>query len=208
MGTSSFWLFAALAAVVSYLLGGLNGSILLSNLIYHQDIRTLGSGNPGFTNYKRSFGGVSAWIVMVIDIAKTLVPVLLFRYLFGTYCSAPQFGAAFAGLFAMLGHAYPLWYGFRGGKTFVAGATAIWFVDWRIGLVAAALFLTLLFTVHIMSLASVSAALLCAVLIPFSDFESAAVPVIVALASALLIWRHKSNLIRLAHGEEKKFYLF
>ena len=70
------------AAVASYLWDGLNVSIILSNLIYHEDIRTKGSGNPGFTNFKRAFGSKWAWPVFFLDIIKTAVPMVVFGLLF------------------------------------------------------------------------------------------------------------------------------
>ena len=71
-----FYLTCAAFAVPAYLIGGINGAIMLSKMIYKQDIRELGSGNPGFTNFKRVYGlNAAAWVVMVFDIVKAMIPV-------------------------------------------------------------------------------------------------------------------------------------
>ena len=145
----------SVAAAVSYLLGGVNGAILASKLLHHEDIRDFGSKNPGFTNYKRVYGnGFVTWMVLIFDIVKTAVPVCLTAVIMWMCYDEWQFGAQFAGLCAMLGHCFPVWYRFKGGKAFMAGFATIWFVDWRMTLMAMALFLVLLFTIKYMSVAS------------------------------------------------------
>lgn len=204
----NFYLLLGLSALLAYLCGGINAAIILSHAVYHKDIREFGSKNPGFTNFKRVFGGRCAWFVFVLDLLKTIVPVLcsalLFRHFFGMW----QFGAAYAGFFAMLGHAFPVYYGFKGGKAFTAGAAAVWFVDWRMGLIAAAVFLGLLFTVHIMSLASISAAAVCPISLFFLSPSSGGTLLFCFLSATLLIVRHHANIARLIHGKESKIYLF
>lgn len=214
-----------IAAVVSYLVAGVNPSILLSKLFYKQDIRTVGSKNPGFTNFKRLYGWKLAWLVLLIDVAKAVLPCLGFGLAFravGVLDSAAyevgsaftgnnfSLGASFAGIFAMLGHAYPVWYRFRGGKAFLVGATAVWFIDWRVGLICAGVFFLLLFTVQIMSISSMSAGVVCPFAVAFLPGACAHPVVLVCciLAAILLVWRHKPNIIRLIHGEESKFKLF
>ncbi len=211
--------------VVAYLCGGANGAIIFSKLVYHKDIREYGSKNPGFTNFKRVFGPKLAWFVFLFDILKTVVPVLsaafLFRY-FGTDVTEDasllwKFGAAYAGIFCMIGHAYPVWYKFKGGKTFSCGAAIVWFIDWRVALVVAGIFLlSLLLVTKIMSLSSCLAALcfpigtLTVGLITSSMGTTLYLIMVIInfLGAALLIFRHKENLGRLFRGEEKKFYLF
>lgn len=197
-----------LSAVIPYLIAGVNPAILLSKTVYHQDIRTQGSKNPGFTNFKRVYGWKLAWLVFLLDISKGAIACLvggfLFRYAIGSF----QLGAAYGAFFAMLGHAYPLWYRFRGGKTVSVWLCSIWFVDWRAGLVAVGVFLVvLLLAVRIMSVASMSASLANVVgLVIFG--ADAAIVALAAAASILLIWRHRANIVRLVHGNESKFRLF
>ena len=158
-----FVILCCTVPVVAYLCGGSNGAIIFSKLIYHKDIREYGSKNPGFTNFKRVFGSKVAWFVFIFDILKTVVPVVIASFLFssfGTDIGAEswllwKFGAAYSGLFCMIGHAYPVWYRFKGGKTFSCGVAIVWFIDWRVGLICAAIFLlSLLLITKIMSLSS------------------------------------------------------
>ena len=214
-----------IAAVVSYLVAGVNPSILLSKLIYKEDIRTVGSKNPGFTNFKRVYGWKFAWLVLLIDVSKAILPCLVFGLAFGAVGVLDpmdyevgsiftgnnfQLGAAFAGIFAMFGHAYPIWYRFRGGKAFLVAATSVWFIDWRVGLICAGVFFFLLFTVQIMSISSMSAGVICPVAVALIPRACAhwAVLVCCIVAALLLIWRHKPNIIRLVQGKESKFKLF
>ena len=166
-------------AVVSYLLGGVNGAIIMSRLVYHEDIRKSGSNNPGFTNFKRVYGlNAAAWSVMLIDILKTALPVFLSAVYMGVmYDDMWQFGAQFAGLFCMLGHCFPVWYGFKGGKAFIAGFATIWFVDWRMTLIA------------------------------YLGYSNVWVEVLAIAAAALVIIRHYPNFVKLVHGTESKFTL-
>lgn len=203
-----YYLFAAAAlfAVTAYLIGGINGALIMSRLVYRQDIRTLGSGNPGFTNFKRVYGlNAATFTVLFIDIAKTAVPVLLSALFFEKAAGLWQEGAAFAGLFCMIGHCWPIWYGFKGGKAFIAGFAVTWFVDWRMALIAMAVFALFLFTVKIMSLSSCIAALTCPIVLGLLGPASLWAWCLCAASALLVILRHKSNFVRLVHGEEPKF---
>lgn len=197
-----------LAAIVPYLLAGVNPAILLSKMIYRQDIRTQGSKNPGFTNFKRVYGWKFAWLVFLLDLCKGILACVfagyLVRYAWGNF----QLGAAYGALFAMLGHAYPVWYRFKGGKTVMVWLASIWFVDWRAGLIAIGVFLLLLFTVKFMSLASISAGIAFLIALGFLGTSHTAVLPICAVSVLLLIWRHKANIGRLVEGTESKFNLF
>lgn len=196
------------AAICSYLMAGINPAIILSHAIHKTDVRLYGSKNPGFTNYKRTFGGFDSWLVLILDMTKTVVPVLAFSLIFGSVLDERQLGAAIAGLFAMIGHAYPIWYKFKGGKAFVAGAVTIWFTDYRVAAIASAVFLLLLFTVKLMSLSSMTAGIMCPILLFVFGVDNKATIVLSILSVALLVWRHHSNIVRLVRGQEKKFYLF
>ncbi len=201
-----------IAAVTAYLVSGINPAILLSRAVYKQDIRTVGSKNPGFTNFKRVYGWKLGWLVLLIDVVKGILPCVVFAVAFreldiigeGSF----QLGAAFTGLFSMLGHAYPIWYRFRGGKAFLVAASVIWFIDWRVALIAAGLFLLILFTLQIMSVSSLTAAISCPISLALFGFSHPVVIICCILSVILLYWRHKSNLVRLVHGKEPKFRLF
>lgn len=205
----TFYILLVLGAVSGYLFGGINGAILLSKAVYGKDVRDYGSKNPGFTNFKRVFGnGLPTWCVMLIDIAKTIIPVLVFSILFDKYCEMRQFGAIFTGFCCMLGHAYPVWYKFKGGKTFMTFATTVWFVDLYMALIFLAVFALFLFTIKFMSLSSMAASASCPISLLILGYDHLAVPIIALLCAVLLIWRHKANIVRLIKKEESKFHLF
>lgn len=196
------------SGVISYLLGGLNGAITASKLFHHEDIREKGSGNPGFTNYKRVYGnGIVTWLVLIFDVVKTMFVVSVTAWVMGAFFDLWQFGAQFAGLCAMIGHCYPVWYRFKGGKAFMAGFATIWFVDWRMTLMAMGLFFLVLFTFRYMSVASCTASAFCPIVLPFLGVSSIWVELLAILAAALIILRHHENFGKLLRGEESKFSL-
>ena len=200
------WLYIA-AALSGYLLGGVNGAIILSRLVYHEDIRTKGSGNPGFTNFKRVHGFCPAtFAAMAIDIFKTIIPVVTFMLLFAHFGQGGQFGAVFTLLFCMVGHCFPVWYRFKGGKAVLAYLSGIWFVDWRMGLICFGIFVVILLTIKYMSLASMTFAFTSPIVLALLG---CAVEVIItaAILSVLVIARHWQNIIRLCKGTESKFHL-
>ncbi len=204
----TFIILCIVSAVSAYLVGGINGAIILSRLVYHEDIRKLGSGNPGFTNFKRVHGFCPAtFAAMAIDILKTIIPVLTFRILFGELCDEAQFGATFTLLCCMIGHCFPVWYKFRGGKAVMAYLSGIWFVDWRMGLICFGLFVLLLLTIRYMSLASISFAFSSPIVLAILGCDGWKVMTTSVILSALVIVRHRQNIVRLFHGTESKFTL-
>ena len=205
---AGFYLLCVTFAIAAYLIGGVNAAIVISKFIYKQDIRTQGSGNPGFTNFKRVYG-LNGWAVFVMlsDIIKAVIPVSIAMLTFGKFYDMGQFGAAFTGLFAMLGHCFPVWYGFKGGKAVMTGFGTIWFVDWRMALIAMVLFLILLGIIKYMSVASCISSVACPVILSLFGAESIAVLVISALSALLVVFRHKENFKNLRNGTETKFTL-
>ena len=202
------YFYCAVFALIAYLLGGVNGAIILSRLVYKEDIRELGSKNPGFTNFKRLHGFAPATFgVMAIDICKTILPVLVANLVMGRFCNAAQLGSAAALLGCMLGHAFPVWYGFKGGKAVLTFLAGVWFVDWRAGLICFAIFVVILFTVRFMSVASMSFAVLFPVALFVLGCRNPLTLVIMVAAGILVIARHHQNIKRLKEGTESKFYL-
>ncbi len=195
------------SALVSYLVAGINPAILLSKMIYHQDIRTLGSKNPGFTNFKRVFGNRYAWYVFALDILKNLVLCLIFCPLFQNIMQDGALGAAYVGLCAMLGHVFPVWYHFQGGKGFLVGATVIWFIDWRVGLIAFTIWGILLFVTKYMSLSVIAAAVSCPVSLLLLGTAHTATWFLCLGVSLLMIICHRENIKRLLAGKESRFHL-
>ncbi len=204
------------AGVTAYVIAGLNPAILLSKTIYHEDIRTCGkgSGNPGFTNFKRVYGSKWAFMVMLLDIGKCVALLAIFGDLFGKYAvinglesNLRQIGIAYTAFWAAIGHDFPVWYGFHGGKGFLVNMAAVWFLDWRAGLVAFVILCIFLFTVKYMSLATMLSILSCPVVLLLTGGELIAI-VISLLSALLMIWRHKENIKRLINGTESKFSFF
>lgn len=194
------------AAVCAYLVAGINPAIEFSKRIYHKDIRTCGSGNPGFTNFKRVFGNKWAWWVLLFDLGKGAAVTAIFAYLFDAFLGNYQFGAAYTGLFALLGHAYPVWYQFKGGKGFLVYMSVVWFIDWWAGLIALGIMLLLLGLTRYMSLSTVVAMLSCPITL---EVRQAPVPVVLLCTVSVLYiaLRHKENFKRLLKGTENKFSL-
>jgi len=195
-----------LAAVCGYVIAGMNPAIALSKAIYKKDIRECGSGNPGFTNFKRTFGNKWAWWVLVLDLSKAAVVVWLFAWLLSRQGVNFQFAAAYTGIFCMLGHAFPFQFKFKGGKGFLVCLSTIYVIDWRVGLIATGVMIVLLLTTKYMSLSTTLAMLLCPILlIPFG----ASIPVILMVAACVIFmaFRHKENFKRLVQGKESKFSL-
>ena len=195
-----------LAAVCGYVIAGMNPAIALSKAIYKKDIRECGSKNPGFTNFKRTFGNKWAWLVLILDLSKAAVVVGLFAWLLSRQGGDFQLGAAYTGMFCMLGHAFPFQFKFKGGKGFLVCLSTMYVIDWRVGLIATGIMVILLLITKYMSLSTTLAMLLCPILlIPFG----ASVPVILmALACAVFMAvRHKENFKRLIKGTESKFIL-
>lgn len=195
------------SAVFAYLISGLNPSIIMSNAIYKKDIRTLGSKNPGFTNFKRVFGARYAWLVFTLDIFKGALVSILSGGLFIAFGENRQIGVAFAGLFAMLGHDFPIYYGFKGGKGFLVCLSTLWFIDPLAGLIGSLVLVTLLLSTKYMSLST-----MCALSAGALAMSPLGVPLpavlIYSLCVLFMIFRHTENIKRLIKGEERKFDLF
>ena len=197
----------ALICVLGYLLGGINGAILLSKLVEKDDVRRHGSGNAGFTNFFRNYGKRTSLLVILIDAAKAAVSCLLGGWLLGKYGLRTE-GLLLGGLAATLGHDFPAFLGFRGGKGIVCGFAAALVTDWRVGLILLAVFALVYFLTHYVSLASV----LCALGF-FASFwlfypGRPFVLILSGCLSALAIFLHRENIGRLVKGRERKTYFF
>lgn len=197
----------ALICVLGYLLGGINGAILLSKLVEKDDVRRHGSGNAGFTNFFRNYGKRTSLLVILIDAAKAAASCLLGGWLLGKYGLGTE-GLLLGGLAATLGHDFPAFLGFRGGKGIVCGFAAALVTDWRVGLILLAVFALVYFLTHYVSLASVLCAL--GFFVSFWLFYPGR-PFVLILSgclSALAIFLHRENIGRLVRGQERKTYFF
>lgn len=193
-----------ISALFAYFVSGLNPAIIMSKAIYKKDIRTCGSGNPGFTNFKRVFGNRYAWFVFVLDILKGAVISVFAGLLFRAHLGSWTLGVAYAGIFAMLGHAFPVYYGFKGGKGFLVCLSTVWFIDWRAGAIATAVLVIMLPLTKYMSLSTMSA--LVAGAVSVAAFGGGlAVDLMYAACVLFVIVRHRQNIVRLVKGTESKF---
>lgn len=186
----------ALAVPGAYLLGSVSFAIVLSRLAGMPDPRSYGSGNPGATNVLRSGRHAIAALTLLGDAGKGWLAVWLASML------APA-AAALAALAVFLGHLFPVFHRFRGGKGVATAAGALLGLDWRIGLGTLATWGVIVLFFRYVSLASLVAAAFAAV---FSVLfhGTGALSACVIVISALLVWRHKENIRRLLAGEESR----
>lgn len=213
-----------LCAAAGYLLGSVNSSIILTRLFKNkEDIRDYGSGNAGMTNVLRSVGKLPAALTFVGDFLKCVAAVLLawgIMSLFGVeggeWVKAGQYAA---GVACVLGHMFPLYYGFKGGKGIVTSAAMIALLDWRVFLLIISTFLIVFIWKRIISLASI----VCAALYPvytflvlfFLDYSKrecallylASVTAVALFIGGIVLWKHRSNIGRLRRGEERPITL-
>lgn len=190
-------------AVLGFLLGSLNGAILISRLTMHEDVREKGSGNAGMTNFLRNYGGAATVSVVLIDIGKIVLACLLA----GVICPENvPLAKMLAGVCVQLGHIFPCFFGFRGGKGILCSAGLALMMDWRIFAICFPLFVLVVLVTHYVSLGSLVATALYAVtfVVFFPDQ-----PWIYAMAIAMAVVafvQHRGNILRLLHGEERKTY--
>ena len=196
-------LLLIVAAIVAYYLGSLNGAILTARFVYHKDVRDYGSGNAGLTNFYRNFGASGMAFVILVDILKSVIAVLLGGALLGAV-EAKMIGRLFAGFCLIMGHIFPAFYQFRGGKGVLCFMTMAFLVDWRAGLLCLLVFVLIVVFTRYVSLGSVIAALLCPLFLLM--FGHDALSCVLALLCALLIVvKHAENIVRLLSGTENKF---
>ena len=201
------WYSILVAAAVAYLLGNLNGAVVMSQL-QNDDVRSHGSGNAGLTNYIRNYGAASALYVIAIDMGKAALACLAAGLLlepFGYY----EEGKALGGLFVIIGHNFPILLGWRGGKGILSGVTVALMLDWRIGLFVFGIFLVAYFATHYVSLGSVLSSGSFGFLYAWFHQDGSLFPILVGFfLSGLIVWMHRANIKRLLKGEERKTNLF
>lgn len=193
-------------AAAAYLSGCCNGAIIASYLFFKDDIRKHGSHNAGLTNFYRVYGGKYAPAVILIDMLKAFIAVRLGSTVMGQFLGLRLEGAYFSALFCVIGHIFPAFYSFRGGKGILCSATLLLLLDWRIAAVGWGLFLLLWLTTRYVSLGSVIAALSFPITTLIFFYGSWFVFALSLLICALVVWAHRSNIQRLLHGTESKFH--
>ena len=195
---------AALIAVLAYLCGCFNGAVIVSKYILRDDVRNHGSGNAGLTNFHRTFGGGLTAVVILTDVLKAVVALWAASFLAVSFGVGTGLVAKYwAALFCLLGHMFPVMFGFKGGKGILSGGTIALMIDWRIALVVWGGFIILVLLTRYVSLGSVWAG----GSFPFISWICFPDPVLVVLGflcGGLVVWQHRGNIQRLLQGNERK----
>jgi len=201
------WYLVVLGAVSSYLLGNLNGAVIASSLVAHEDVRSHGSGNAGLTNFIRNYGVRNALLVILVDMGKAILACFASSMLLAAYGYYKE-GQTLGGLFVMLGHVFPALLGFKGGKGILSGFAIAIMIDWRIALIILIVFSAVYLLTRYVSLASVLAAATFGAGFVIFHHDNMLVALGGVVMAALAIFMHRSNILRLIRGEERKTDLF
>jgi len=191
------------AAFVAYLIGSLSFAVIVSRALSLPDPHSYGSGNPGATNVLRSGSKKAALLTLLGDTAKGVVAVLLAKA-FAAQLGITVAGIALVSVAVFLGHLFPVFFGFKGGKGVATAAGVLWALDWRVGLGLTLIWAVIFAASRVSSLAALIGSAMAPVLAwvflgPGPAFYAALV------MAVLLIWRHKDNIARLASGKESAF---
>ena len=214
------WTAAIITAIIAYIIGSLNASIIISKVFLKEDIRNSGSGNAGATNMLRTYGKKMAIATLLFDVFKGVVAVILAGLVDKLLPGSLREGASFAnshllgnlgyiaGLFVALGHNFPIFFGFKGGKGVATGIGVIFALNPAIGAIVLVVAISIMAITRIVSLGSIiGAALFPLLLLAFGlgkgSFSVVSI-VIASLLALLVIVRHHSNIKRLINGTENK----
>lgn len=205
----SFLFFFVL--IISYVLGSVNCGIIISKLIHKKDIRAFGSGNAGATNVYRTFGAKSGVIVLFGDMAKGVIAILLAQLAI-KYFGAADYTLYFAGLLCVLGHMFPVFFKFKGGKGVATTTGIILFTEPLVFIIMFIVFFLIAFLFKYISLASIVAAaaytlgVMLLVCIEQPVLEMLIIRIVVSfIIGSLIIFSHRENIKRIKDGTEKKF---
>jgi acyl phosphate:glycerol-3-phosphate acyltransferase len=201
------FLYPVLATVLAYLIGSLSFAVIVSKAFGLSDPRTYGSKNPGATNVLRSGSKKAAIITLILDALKGYLPVILVQ-LFGKEFGLSDGTLAMVALAAFLGHVFPVFFKFKGGKGVATAAGVIFGIDWLLGLAVLATFAILLFFLRWVSFASIAAAAFAPFFYLLCDrgpwYASKTVLFSIFIMALILAVRHKDNINRLLAGKEPK----
>ncbi|MEE1530467.1 MAG: glycerol-3-phosphate 1-O-acyltransferase PlsY [Clostridia bacterium] len=202
-----------IVAVIAYLIGSINFSIILSKKMAGFDIREKGSGNAGTTNMLRSVGKKAAVITLICDILKGVVSILI-AVLAGKIIKNLDNAllVQLAGIFVIIGHTFPVFFKFKGGKGIATALGVLLMINWQIGLICLIFALVLMALTKMVSVGSIAAAILFPILVAFidqnyivqtsnSNWSYLVFSIIVAL---LVIFNHRANVQRILNGTENR----
>ena len=185
--------------VAGYLLGSISTGVVLSRLFAKTDIRSQGSGNAGTTNMLRVLGRKMALLTFIGDMLKGIIAVFIGKWLIGG-----ELGGLLGVVGAVLGHYYPLYFGFKGGKGIATSFDSLLFVFPVQALLAFAVFLILVAVTHYVSVGSIAAAITLPLLIVITRFQEPTLWIITVCIGASVVWRHRANIKRLMNHTENK----
>ncbi len=196
-----------LATVLAYLMGSLSFAVIVSRLMGLNDPRTFGSKNPGATNVLRSGNKSAAVVTLLLDAAKGWLAVMLVRW-YGKAYGMEEGTMALVGLAAFVGHLYPVFFKFAGGKGVATAFGVLLGISWILGLASGVSWLLMAYFFRYSSLASLTCAVLAPVYYVFGDgsvwYLNKGVLLSVSIMSLLLLYRHAENIGRLVKGTESR----
>ena len=201
-----------LSAAAAYLLGSISFSIIITKIFAGTDVRAHGSGNAGATNVLRTVGKLPATITFICDLLKCVVAILLsmlIARLFHLDGEFSQYIRYTAGIFCMIGHIYPLYYGFKGGRGVTTAAAIMLVLDWRCFLIGIGIFILIVFITRIVSLGSLIATAsipVTTLIFQMADHQKYAITdaLLVAVIMVIVFVMHRENIMRLLKGTEPR----
>ena len=198
-----------IVAIIAYIIGSINISILISKKVAGFDVREKGSGGTGATNMLRSVGKLPALITLIWDIFKGVIAIGI-ALLIGWIAGAKDVSVLvqIAGIFAILGHTFPIFFGFKGGKGVATSLGILLIINWKIGLICLVFALVLMILTKMVSVGSVTAAILFPILTLFIGNENFIVEgnyfVFSLIVAIIVVFNHRENIKRIIDGKENK----
>ncbi len=213
-------MLVVIAALQAYILGSLNFAVIFTNIFTKKDVRDYGSGNAGMTNVLRVAGPLPGILTFLCDSAKGAVACAIGRYIIFDYLSShylhradwylPIYGALFCGIFCMLGHVFPIFFQFKGGKAVAVSVGIFAIVDWRCIVTVLLMFIVMILISRIVSISSLIATAampICIYFYPRETGENLFVSVALTMVMVLIIYiKHTENIKRIFRGEEKPIF--
>lgn len=201
-----------LSSVAAYLLGSISFSILITRLFAGTDIRNHGSGNAGATNVLRTAGKLPAILTFLLDFLKCVAAILIAAFIAKQFNFSIEYAIVLkyvTGIFCMVGHIFPLYFSFKGGKGVTTAAAIFLLLDWRCFVIAISLFIIIVTLMRIVSLGSILAAASTPLLTLFFQLpENRKTAIIntllVSVIAIIVIVKHRENITRLLNGTEKR----
>ena len=196
-----------IVAIIAYLIGSVNFSILISKKMAGFDVREKGSNNAGTTNVLRTVGKKAAAITLICDILKGVVAILLGVLIAKISSKNAALLAQIAAIEVVIGHTYPVFFGFKGGKGVATSLGILLLINWKIGLICLIFGVALIVLTRMVSLGSISGAILFAILTIFiqdSYIASGNYIVFAFMLAGFVIFNHRKNVARIVKGEENR----